>query len=727
MFLVLVGCLFVDCCSVTDVKRLYRMSGSNYLDRCIGNYRIVELLGSGGFGSVYRGEHTILTDRVAAIKILHTYLDSVDERKRFLQEARLLANMQHPHILHIFDVGVDEGVPYLVAEYASHGSLRNLMKQYAPHILPIETSLSIITQIGQALEYAHQQNVIHRDLKPENILFDANGNVLLADFGVATQLTTSSVKHVTVTGTPSYMAPESFQGVVSKESDQYALACIAYELLTGQVPFTAPDFFAMGFNHLTGQIVALTHYNSALPRHIENAVLKAMAKKREERHADIHSFIAALNDFHASYDAPVPTLLQKQPSGLLPTYVPAPSPQSTGSHSPTPTISSNFHSPDPTLVVQQKAGETPILARQEPVTLPPFQHVGSDEHAYTLTQPSQFALHSSEKAARSYIQEPITPFFTQAAEAPNGYHVRQQDEVWQPFPPLPDPAVWNGEASYPGQKRTYERKWRMTAIVSAIAAIAIVASLLFAFLPSILAPRTITKTVYLSPNATATSATTTRTTPTRTTTTKVVATRTTASTTTSGPVSNPTATVAVTGGGSTPQPTSVPTQNPTALPTTTAVPTATPVPTATTAPTPTPTTAPTPTPTTTPVSETLQIAFVNATSNGWGTSTQNSYSGTVTITISGTGQADSTEWSDGFYIYTDTSGNPLTTPITARCWTLYINGATASSSVGLPSYNSSHTYTVYMTLSQPSTINFGVCDGQSSDNTGSYSITVQQS
>lgn len=694
------------------------MSANNYLHRLIGNYRLITLLGSGGFGSVYRGEHTILSGRVAAIKILHTYLDSVEERNQFIQEAQLLANMQHPHILHIFDVGVDNGIPYLVAEYAPNGSLRNLIKQFALKILPIETSLSIISQIGQALEYAHQQNVIHRDLKPENILFNAQGDVLLADFGVATQLTTSSVKQVTINGTPSYMAPESFQGAVCKESDQYSLACIAYELLTGQAPFTAPDFFSMGFVHLTEPVIALTQHNPAIPPYVEAAILKAMAKKREDRHAHIRAFVAALNnDDNFSVSTHVPTS-----SATLPVYISTPSiSQPSAPHFPTQTISSDAGLLDKTHMTPQNVNGTP--PRYDPVTplptTPPFQQIGRDEHSNMLTQPSQFALHSYESSGSRYIQEPVTPFHTQVA---NGWgQNRGHDGTWQSLPP--DVGNWNEGVSYSGRKQASDRKWKLATIASVVIAIAIVASLLFVFLPAMLSPRTITKTVYLSIHATATSVATSKKTAIKTTG------RATATTTTGrsngGPLVYPTAAATNSAtGGITSQPTSVPTQNPTAIPTT--APTATPVPTATTAPTPTPTPNPTPSPTPTPASETMQVYFANATSNGWGTSTQNSYSGTVKITISGTGQASSTQWSDAFYIYTDSSGNLLTTPVTARCWTLFINGATADSSVGLPGYTSSHVYTVYMTLSQASSINFGVCDGQASDNTGSYSITVQQ-
>src|SRR5205085_8283103 len=134
--------------------------------------------------------------------------------------------------------------------YAPNGSLRDRIKMRAPHLLPFQEVLTILSQVGQALHYAHQRQVIHRDLKPENILFNARNEALLADFGLATSLSTTSIKHVDAAGTPRYMAPEQFHGNVSKESDQYGLACIAYELVTGRPPFIEKDFYAIGFKHL---------------------------------------------------------------------------------------------------------------------------------------------------------------------------------------------------------------------------------------------------------------------------------------------------------------------------------------------------------------------------------------------------------------------------------------------------------------------------------------------
>src|SRR5205085_4875620 len=180
-------------------------------------------------------------------------------------------------------------------EYAPYGSLRDVLTRSAHKILPQEVSLAILSQVGEALYYAHQQHIVHRDLKPENILFNANARALLADFGIATTLSTNSVKYSSVMGTPSYMAPEQFQGILSKEGDQYALGCIAYELFTGCAPFSAPDFFAMGFKHLTDKPIDPSQLNPALPKHIEQAILKAMAKQREDRHSDVRAFLAALH------------------------------------------------------------------------------------------------------------------------------------------------------------------------------------------------------------------------------------------------------------------------------------------------------------------------------------------------------------------------------------------------------------------------------------------------
>ena len=277
------------------------MANTGDIGKTIGNYRLVAEIGSGAFGIVYRCEHAFLSNRIGAMKLMHaTHLDSWKDRESFLLEARLLEMLKHPHILPIMDVGIHEGFPYLVTEYAPHGSLRDLMQHRYPNLIPPPEAVRIIVEIGEALNHAHQQNIIHRDLKPANILFNSKSEALLADFGIATTLATASIKFVDASGSPAYMAPEQFQGTVSKESDQYSLACIAYELFTGRRPFDAPDPFTLGFKHLMEMPVPPSHFNPQIPPYVEQAVLKALAKQRADRYPDIQAFITALQGAPAS-------------------------------------------------------------------------------------------------------------------------------------------------------------------------------------------------------------------------------------------------------------------------------------------------------------------------------------------------------------------------------------------------------------------------------------------
>ena len=222
-----------------------------YIGRYFGNYQVTAKIDCGSFGCVYQAQHAFLP-RVAAIKLLHAArLRSQEAHNAFLQEAQLLERLKHPNILQIYEFGLDDGLPYLVTEYASRGSLRSLLNSRSPQPLPLRIAISIIAQVGEALYYAHRQGVIYHDLKPENILFNERNDALLADFGIAIVRTTTTLEQVAeVNGTPAYMAPEQFQGRASRRSDQYSLGCIMYELVTGRRPFTAPDTISMGLMHM---------------------------------------------------------------------------------------------------------------------------------------------------------------------------------------------------------------------------------------------------------------------------------------------------------------------------------------------------------------------------------------------------------------------------------------------------------------------------------------------
>ena len=271
-----------------------------YIGKQIGGaYRLIAKINSGAFGSVYQAQHLIFDDDpVVAIKLLRGLVITEQERQSFFQEARLLRKLRHPHVLPILDAGIQEETPYIVMEYASGGSLKDRLQQRPGQPLPENEALSILKQIGEALHYAHTQPqpIVHRDLKPDNILFNAKGEVLLADFGIAAILS-SGTKDLGRGGTPAYMAPEQFQGMVSTKSDQYALACIAYELLTGRPPFDleGASMEVVWYHHTKVPPTTPKQYNSRLSDNIAQAILTALAKDRTTRHVDIPTFIAALS------------------------------------------------------------------------------------------------------------------------------------------------------------------------------------------------------------------------------------------------------------------------------------------------------------------------------------------------------------------------------------------------------------------------------------------------
>ncbi len=263
----------------------------------LGNYRIVELLDRGAFGIVYRAEHVHLHTQ-AAIKCLHhAYFNSPKQREQFQREAQTLSRLKYDHVLRLLDFGFDqEGIPYLISEYAEGGSLRRRLSDMHPRLLPIRQALRVIGQVGFALQDVHSQGVIHRDLKPENILFDAADKALLADFGIAIVQQTASRTSVVGFGTPPYMAPEQFEedGEPVPASDQYALACVTYELLTGRTPFNASNVAAYGYQHASKPPTPLCNLNAAIPSSIEQAVLTALAKRPEDRYPNVEAFLEAL-------------------------------------------------------------------------------------------------------------------------------------------------------------------------------------------------------------------------------------------------------------------------------------------------------------------------------------------------------------------------------------------------------------------------------------------------
>jgi serine/threonine protein kinase len=260
--------------------------------RQLGNYRLVKLLGMGGFASVYLGQHMHIATQQAAIKVL--YLAQVNTQQ-FRQEAETIAALKHPHIVRLLDFDIQQGTPFLVLDYAPNGSLAT--RHPAGEQLPLSTVVQYVTQIADALQYAHDGNIIHRDIKPDNVLIDQRGTLLLSDFGIAviskTGRKTRSVTHGTA-GTPYYMAPEMFRGKPEKASDQYSLAVMVYQWLCGTLPFSEGDIYQLWYQHAHEQPTPPTQHNPNIPGYVEQAILKAIAKQPEGRYSDVSAFMVAL-------------------------------------------------------------------------------------------------------------------------------------------------------------------------------------------------------------------------------------------------------------------------------------------------------------------------------------------------------------------------------------------------------------------------------------------------
>src|SRR3989442_3438694 len=263
----------------------------------LGNYKLIKLLGQGGFADVYLGEHVYLKT-LAAIKVMYTRLTSSD-RESFLIEAQTVAHLKHNNIIRVLEFGVaDDGSPYLVMDYAPLGTLRRRHPKGSR--LSLTTILLYVKQIASALQYAHEQKLIHRDVKPENFLLSENGEVLLSDFGIA-QVAQSSRSmdsgQGSIAGTIPYMSPEQIQGKPRPASDQYALGVVVYEWLSGDRPFRG-SFSEIASQHLFVPPPSLRKQVPGLSPAVEIVILTVLAKDRLQRFASVQAFANALEQAH---------------------------------------------------------------------------------------------------------------------------------------------------------------------------------------------------------------------------------------------------------------------------------------------------------------------------------------------------------------------------------------------------------------------------------------------
>jgi serine/threonine protein kinase len=289
---------------------------SSLIGRKLGKYEIIELIGQGGMATVYKGYQQDI-DRYVAIKVLPPHpgqdMQFVD---RFMLEARTIARLQHPHILPVYDFGTQDDILYLAIAYVQGGSLSDRIDRGPMPMVEVERVLS---QLAAALDYAHRQGVIHRDIKPDNVLLDGEGNVLLADFGIAklvggdTRLTATGG----LVGTPAYIAPEQGQGLpLSGSADIYSLGVVVYEMITGKQPYTAETPMQIVLKHMTEPVPRITREMPGLPTVIEEVMLRVLAKHPADRYESAMTFAQDFSRALRSTESGLKFVPSPMPAGL---------------------------------------------------------------------------------------------------------------------------------------------------------------------------------------------------------------------------------------------------------------------------------------------------------------------------------------------------------------------------------------------------------------------------
>ncbi len=291
----------------------------------IGRYEIVQKLGEGGMGVVFLAKDPTL-GRSVAIKIISKRATGESERiqSRFLQEAKLVALLNHPAIVSIFDLGEHAGQPYIVMEYVAGLSLYHLIRQRR---LTSREILSCVRSVASALDYAHSQQVIHRDIKPANLLI-GNSGVKVTDFGVAKLLTTSEDTNTSIVGTLAYMAPEQFKRTVQPRSDQYALAAVTYELLVGRTVFQAESEAEMVFKICNEPVSPANLVCAEINDPVSKVLSRGLSKDPADRFSTCVDFARSLElslkENHSFQAAPsAPTVQDRPPAS--PIQISAPS------------------------------------------------------------------------------------------------------------------------------------------------------------------------------------------------------------------------------------------------------------------------------------------------------------------------------------------------------------------------------------------------------------------
>ncbi|MGV8124494.1 MAG: serine/threonine protein kinase [Candidatus Xenobiia bacterium LiM19] len=255
----------------------------------LGSYKIVEKIGRGGMAEVYKAvpESTLSEKECVAVKLIQADLiDDPEFEKRFRREIKISSELHHPNILHVLDFGEREGLLYIVMEYVKGVTLKKIVPEGG---MPLREFMKIFRQILDAVQFAHLKGIFHRDLKPDNIMVTENNRIVVMDFGLARRQDSSAITvSGTTFGTPAYMAPEQVQSENQDgRTDQYSLGVVAYEMLTGRIPFNDEITINIMLKHVTEEPPPLSQFRSNLPRQIEEIVLKMLEKKPAQRFSSL--------------------------------------------------------------------------------------------------------------------------------------------------------------------------------------------------------------------------------------------------------------------------------------------------------------------------------------------------------------------------------------------------------------------------------------------------------
>ncbi len=261
----------------------------------VGQYQILEQLGQGGMATVYKGYHAAL-DRNVAIKVLHpAFTEDPNFLARFQREARVVAKLDHPNIVPIYDFSQHHNQPYLVMKFIKGETLKARLTQKK---MSIEEAMPIIEKVAAGLQYAHKKGIVHRDVKPSNVLLSDDGEIYLTDFGLAriAQTGSSTLTSDQMVGTPQYISPEQAMSKSDLDfrTDIYSFGVMIYEIVVGRVPYNADTPFAVIHDHIYTPLPLPRKVNPGVSESVEQVLLKALAKNPQDRFADINTMLKAL-------------------------------------------------------------------------------------------------------------------------------------------------------------------------------------------------------------------------------------------------------------------------------------------------------------------------------------------------------------------------------------------------------------------------------------------------